>query len=58
MLTEKDKRLIVEAGEIPPQLWYMVDDLIRQAESDEARDRLEFIYSMLKYEEEDEAGLL
>lgn len=58
MLTEKDKRLIAEAGEIPPQLWYMVDDLIRQAESDEARDRLGFIYSMLKYEEEDEAGLL
>lgn len=58
MLTEKDKRLIAEAGKMPPQLWYMVDDLIRQAESDEARDRLRFIYSMLKYEEEDEAGLL
>lgn len=58
MLTEKDKRLIAEAGKIPPQLWYMVDDLIRQAESDEARDKLEYICSTLKFKDEDEAGLL
>lgn len=58
MLTEKDKRLIADANKIPPQRWYEVDDLIRQAQSDEARDKLEYICSTLKFKDEYEAGVL
>lgn len=58
MLTEKDKELIEKAGEIPSQVWYKVDDLIEQAESEEARDKLRYLRSKLRFEDEDAVGLL
>lgn len=57
-MTEKDKELIAKANTIRYQDWYLVGDLITQAESDEAKEELRFIRSSLYHREEYAAGML
>lgn len=58
MLTEKDKELIRKAQYIQPMYFYMVDELIEQADTEEAKERLNSIRSTLYHIDEYEAGIL
>lgn len=54
----KDKSLIDKAREIHFTEWFLIDDLIDQAESDEARSQLKSIRSSKYHREEYSCGCL
>lgn len=58
MLTEKDKQLIAKAETLSISQWDEAEELAKQAETDEARERLRLIASSLYHKEEYYAGLL
>lgn len=58
MLTEKDEELIERARRTPPQLCYLVSDMVDEADTDEARKILKTIASVLYHRDEYEHGLL
>lgn len=57
-MTENDKKLIARAEALHYTEWYAVTPLIRQAETDEARDILHTIQTTGNHLEEYHAGLL
>ena len=57
-MTKKDKKLIKKANEYCAIQWFKVDELIEQAESEEAKNELRTISSRLYHQEEYFEGLL
>lgn len=57
-MSEKDKMLIEKAREVSYIDWYTIDELIEQAESNEAKERLHSIRSLKYHTEEYHAGIL
>lgn len=58
MMTDKDKELIDRAYGISPMYFYMVDDLIAQADTEDAKERLRAIRSSLYHLDEYESDIL
>lgn len=57
-MSEKDKALIEKARSISYTEWYSIEELIEQAESNEAKERLHSIQSSKYHTEEYYAGIL
>lgn len=57
-MTDKDKMLIEKAREVSYIDWYTIDELIEQAESNEAKEWLHSIKSSKHHTEEYHAGIL
>lgn len=57
-MTDKDKMLIEKAREVSCIDWYTIDELIEQAESNEAKEWLHSIQSSKYHTEEYHAGIL
>lgn len=57
-MTDKDKQLIQQAEELPCMDWDIAFDLAKEADTDEAKDRLLSIGRQLHHKEEYYAGLL
>lgn len=57
-MSEKDKQLIKQAESISYVDWHIVDDLMVQADSEEAKSKLKSIRSHLYHTEEYYAGCL
>lgn len=57
-MTEKDEQLIRQAEKLSCTRWYEVQDLIARADTEEAREHLRAIESLLYHREEYDAGLL
>lgn len=51
-MTQKDIELIKKAQEIDYMEWYLVSNMIKEAESAEAKEQLHIISSKLYHEEE------
>lgn len=57
-MSEKDKALIEKARATSYTEWYAIGELIKQAESDEAKEKLHSIQSSKYHTEEYYAGVL
>lgn len=57
-MSEKDKELIEKARSISYTEWYAIEELIKQAESNEVKERLHSIQSSKYHTEEYYAGIL
>lgn len=57
-MSEKDATLIAKARAISYVNWYMIDDLIEQAETEETRETLRSIRSSKYHTEEYYSGCL
>lgn len=57
-MTQRDKDLIERAWSVHFTEWFLIDELIDQAESEEARERLRTIRSFKYHREEFSAGCL
>lgn len=57
-MSEKDKSLIAQARATSYIKWYLIADLIEQAESQEAKETLHSIQSSKYHTEEYYAGIL
>lgn len=57
-MSEKDSELIQKARSIKYVNWYMIDDLIEQAETEETRETLKSIRSSKYHTEEYYSGCL
>lgn len=56
-MSEKDIKLIRQANETPYTLWHSIENLIEEAESREAKARLEAIMKYKYHYEEYKSGL-
>lgn len=57
-MTQRDKDLIERAWSVHFTEWFLIDELINQAESEEAKERLRTIRSFKYHREEFSAGCL
>lgn len=57
-MTENDIKLLQQARNLPYTEWYMVDNLIQQADTDECRSLLRAIEIDLYHSDEAACGLL
>ena len=57
-MTKNDKELIAQAEATGYTEWFDIDDLMKKADSDEARERMRVIRTKKFHEEEYHAGLL
>lgn len=57
-MTEKDKKLIQKAWEIDYIYWGYIDELMEQADTEEAKEQLKSIRSFKYHQEEAFAGTI
>lgn len=57
-MSEKDKKLIADAEKLHYSDWYKIDDMMEQADSEEAKERLKIIRSSKYHEEEYCCGVI
>lgn len=57
-MTDHDKELIDEARYYPPSYWGDIDELIEQADTEEAKEKLRRIQISLYHADEYRSGML